>query len=89
MVLNVPEWQHQLHHLLDCRYYCLRQIILLQIQGCHSVLWENDGLRDQPDNREAHFTIFKESLLQNNKPFDWFSLDFISASLFAMVPSFT
>ena len=33
------------------------------------VPWENDGLRDQPDNREAHFTIFKESLLQNNKPF--------------------
>jgi hypothetical protein len=26
-------------------------------------------LRDQPDNREAHFTIFKESLLQNDKPF--------------------
>ena len=33
------------------------------------VPWEDDGLRDQPNKREAQFNIFKESLVHNKKPF--------------------
>lgn len=31
--------------------------------------WEDDGLRDQPNNRESQFNTFKESLVFNKKPF--------------------
>ena len=33
------------------------------------VPWEKDDLRDGPDQRESVFAIFKQSLLDNNKPF--------------------
>lgn len=33
------------------------------------VPWEHDGLRDQPNDRDAVFTIFKNALIENNKPF--------------------
>lgn len=33
------------------------------------VPWEKDDIRDSPDGREAIFTVFKESLIQNKKPF--------------------
>ncbi|MFV8332782.1 DUF4301 family protein [Flavobacterium sp. GSP14] len=33
------------------------------------VPWEKDDLRDGPDQRESVFAIFKQSLLNNNKPF--------------------
>ena len=33
------------------------------------VPWEKDDLRDRPDQRESVFAIFKQSLLDNNKPF--------------------
>ena len=33
------------------------------------VPWEKDDLRDRPDQSESVFAIFKQSLLDNNKPF--------------------
>lgn len=33
------------------------------------VPWEKDDLRDRPQGRESVFTIFKKSLVDNNKPF--------------------
>jgi len=33
------------------------------------VPWEDDGLRDSPDGRENVFEVFKQSLIDNNKPF--------------------
>lgn len=33
------------------------------------VPWEDDGLRDSPDGRESVFEIFKQSLIDNKKPF--------------------
>lgn len=33
------------------------------------VPWEDDGLRDTPDKREAVFQAFKQSLIDNGKPF--------------------
>jgi nicotinamide riboside kinase len=33
------------------------------------VPWEDDGLRDSPDGRETVFEVFKQSLIDNNKPF--------------------
>ncbi|HSD06282.1 DUF4301 family protein [Flavobacterium sp.] len=33
------------------------------------VPWEDDGLRDSPDGRESVFEAFKQSLIDNNKPF--------------------
>jgi nicotinamide riboside kinase len=33
------------------------------------VPWEKDGLRDKAEGRESVFTIFKQSLIDNNKPF--------------------
>lgn len=33
------------------------------------VPWEQDGLRDQPNDREHTFTQFKNELIKNNKPF--------------------
>ena len=33
------------------------------------VPWEKDDLRDKPDQRESVFAVFKQSLIDNNKPF--------------------
>lgn len=33
------------------------------------VPWEDDGLRDSPDGRESVFEVFKQSLIDNKKPF--------------------
>jgi nicotinamide riboside kinase len=33
------------------------------------VPWEKDNLRSTPENRESVFTIFKQTLIENNKPF--------------------
>jgi nicotinamide riboside kinase len=33
------------------------------------VPWEDDDLRDSPDGRETVFEVFKQSLIDNNKPF--------------------
>ncbi|MNQ01625.1 Trifunctional NAD biosynthesis/regulator protein NadR [compost metagenome] len=33
------------------------------------VPWEDDGLRDSPDGRETVFEVFKQSLIDNRKPF--------------------
>lgn len=33
------------------------------------VPWEKDDLRDKPDERESVFAVFKQTLLDNNKPF--------------------
>jgi nicotinamide riboside kinase len=33
------------------------------------VPWEDDGLRDSPDGRETVFEVFKQSLIDNKKPF--------------------
>lgn len=33
------------------------------------VPWEKDDLRDRPQGRESVFTVFKKSLIDNNKPF--------------------
>jgi nicotinamide riboside kinase len=33
------------------------------------VPWEKDDIRDSPEGREAVFTVFKESLIENKKPF--------------------
>lgn len=33
------------------------------------VPWEDDGLRDSPEGRESVFLVFKQSLLDNKKPF--------------------
>lgn len=33
------------------------------------VPWEEDGLRDSPDGRETVFEAFRQSLIDNNKPF--------------------
>jgi nicotinamide riboside kinase len=33
------------------------------------VPWEDDGLRDSPNGRETVFEVFKQSLIDNNKPF--------------------
>lgn len=33
------------------------------------VPWEDDGLRDSPDGRETVFAVFKQSLIDNKKPF--------------------
>ncbi|MGO4820349.1 MULTISPECIES: DUF4301 family protein [unclassified Flavobacterium] len=33
------------------------------------VPWEKDDLRDRPQGRESVFTVFKKSLIENNKPF--------------------
>jgi nicotinamide riboside kinase len=33
------------------------------------VPWEKDDLRDKPTDREETFTIFKNALIENNKPF--------------------
>jgi len=33
------------------------------------VPWEDDGLRDSPDGRETIFEVFKQSLIDNRKPF--------------------
>jgi NadR type nicotinamide-nucleotide adenylyltransferase len=33
------------------------------------VPWEKDDLRDQPEERETVFSVFKQSLIDNNKPF--------------------
>ena len=33
------------------------------------VPWEDDGLRDSPDGRESVFEAFKQSLIDNKKPF--------------------
>ncbi|WP_175514029.1 DUF4301 family protein [Flavobacterium degerlachei] len=33
------------------------------------VPWEKDDLRDRPQGRESVFTVFKKSLVDNNKPF--------------------
>lgn len=33
------------------------------------VPWEDDGLRDSPEGRESVFEVFKQSLIDNNKPF--------------------
>lgn len=31
--------------------------------------WEKDDLRDKPEGRETVFSVFKQSLIDNNKPF--------------------
>jgi nicotinamide riboside kinase len=33
------------------------------------VPWEKDDLRDKPEGRETVFSVFKKSLIDNNKPF--------------------
>ena len=33
------------------------------------VPWEKDDLRDKPEGRETVFSVFKQSLIDNNKPF--------------------
>jgi nicotinamide riboside kinase len=33
------------------------------------VPWEDDGLRDSPEGRESVFEVFKQSLVENKKPF--------------------
>ena len=33
------------------------------------VPWEDDGLRDSPEGRESIFSVFKQSLVDNKKPF--------------------
>lgn len=33
------------------------------------VPWEDDGLRDSPEGRESVFSVFKQSLIDNKKPF--------------------
>ena len=33
------------------------------------VPWEKDDLRDKPEGRESIFAVFKQSLIDNNKPF--------------------
>lgn len=33
------------------------------------VPWEKDDLRDKPEGRETVFTVFKQALIDNNKPF--------------------
>ena len=33
------------------------------------VPWQQDGLRDQPNDRKKTFSIFKNALIENNKPF--------------------
>jgi len=33
------------------------------------VPWEKDDLRDKPDERESVFAVFKQTLMDNNKPF--------------------
>jgi nicotinamide riboside kinase len=33
------------------------------------VPWEDDGLRDSPEGRESVFDVFKQSLIDNKKPF--------------------
>ena len=33
------------------------------------VPWEDDGLRDSPEGRESVFEVFKQSLIDNRKPF--------------------
>jgi len=33
------------------------------------VPWEKDDLRDKPEGRETIFSVFKQSLIDNNKPF--------------------
>ena len=33
------------------------------------VPWEDDGLRDSPEGRESIFDVFKQSLIDNKKPF--------------------
>ncbi len=33
------------------------------------VPWEKDDLRDKPEGRETIFTVFKQTLIDNNKPF--------------------
>ncbi|REH00138.1 DUF4301 family protein [Flavobacterium aquicola] len=33
------------------------------------VPWEDDGLRDSPEGRESVFEVFKQSLIDNKKPF--------------------
>jgi nicotinamide riboside kinase len=33
------------------------------------VSWEKDDLRDKPQGRESVFTVFKQTLIDNNKPF--------------------
>ena len=33
------------------------------------VPWEADDLRDKPEGRETVFSVFKKSLIDNNKPF--------------------
>ncbi len=33
------------------------------------VPWEKDDLRDQPEGRETVFSVFKQSLIENNKPY--------------------
>ena len=33
------------------------------------VPWEKDDLRDSPNERESVFTVFKQTLITNNKPF--------------------
>lgn len=33
------------------------------------VPWQKDDLRDSPDERHAHFEIFKNALIENGKPF--------------------
>ncbi|GEP49686.1 NAD metabolism ATPase/kinase [Flavobacterium noncentrifugens] len=39
------------------------------------VPWENDDLRDRPDDREAIFAIFKQALIDSKKPFIMLSGD--------------
>lgn len=33
------------------------------------VPWENDDLRDKPEGRDSVFAVFKQALIENNKPF--------------------
>jgi nicotinamide riboside kinase len=32
-------------------------------------VWENDGIRDQPNNRQQLFNRFEQTLIDSNKPY--------------------